>query len=61
MLNTSGCGSSMKIISNTNFEVDKYDDTKNFGMWQSEVMDILFQQELDITLEEKPDEISEKE
>ena len=30
-------------------------------MWQSEVMDLLFQQELNITLEEKLEDISEKE
>ena len=61
MVETSGSRSSRKINSNTKFEIEKYDDTNNFGMWQNEVMDILFQEELDITLEEKPEEIFEKE
>ena len=60
MAETSGSGSSKKVISNAKFEVEKYDGTNNFGMWQSEVMDILYQQELDVTLEEKPEDISEK-
>uniref|UniRef100_A0A5B7BZN6 Retrovirus-related Pol polyprotein from transposon TNT 1-94 n=1 Tax=Davidia involucrata TaxID=16924 RepID=A0A5B7BZN6_DAVIN len=49
-------------MSNAKFEVEKFDGSGNFGMWQCEVMDVLFQQELDITLEleDKPDDISEK-
>ena len=61
MAETSGSRSLRKINSNTKFEIEKYNGANNFGMWQNEVMDILFQQELDITLEEKPDEIFEKE
>ena len=53
--------SAMKTTSKTKFVVEKYDDTNNFDMWYSEVMDVLFQQELDITLEKKPEEILEKE
>jgi len=41
------------IVSNDKFEVEKFDGTNNFGMWQCEVMDVLVQQELDITLEDK--------
>jgi hypothetical protein len=48
------------MVSNVNFEVEKFDGTKNFGMWQCEVMDVLFQQELDIALEDKPEEMSLK-
>uniref|UniRef100_A0A5B7BZJ7 Putative copia LTR rider n=1 Tax=Davidia involucrata TaxID=16924 RepID=A0A5B7BZJ7_DAVIN len=49
-------------VSNAKFEVEKFDGSGNFCMWQCEVMDVLFQQELDITLdlEGKPDDISEK-
>ena len=36
------------------------DDTNNFGMWQCEVLDVLYQQELDLTLEEKSDKIDDK-
>ena len=61
MSETSGSGSSRRNNSNTKFEVEKFDDTNNFGMWQSEVMDLLFQQELDVTLEKKLEDISEKE
>ncbi|KAG2669750.1 hypothetical protein I3760_14G048100 [Carya illinoinensis] len=46
-------------VSNAKFEVEKFDGTSNFGMWQCEVMDILIQQELDITLEGKPDDMTE--
>ena len=40
------------MVSNAKFEVEKFDGMNNFGMWQCEVMDVLVQQELDITLEE---------
>ena len=55
----SGSSKLGKFISNAKFDVEKFDGTNNFGMWQCEVMDILFQQELDITLGEKPKDISE--
>ena len=61
MSKTSGFESSRRNNSNIKFEVKKFDVTNIFGMWQSEVMDLLFQQELDVTLEEKPADISEKE
>ena len=47
-------------MSNAKFEVEKFDGTNNFGMWQCEVLDVLIQQDLDITLEEKPDDMSDK-
>ncbi|TXG72398.1 hypothetical protein EZV62_000977 [Acer yangbiense] len=39
----------------------KFDGTNNFGMWQCEVLDVLFQKELDIALEDKPSEMDDKE
>jgi hypothetical protein len=33
--------------------VEIFDSTSHFGMWQGEVMDSLFQQGLDIAIEEK--------
>jgi hypothetical protein len=47
-------------VSNAKFEVEKFDGTNNFGMWQCEVLDVLYQQELDMTLEKWPDDISDK-
>ena len=42
------------MVSDAKFEVEKFDGMNNFGIWQCEVMDVLVQQELDITLEDKP-------
>jgi hypothetical protein len=39
--------------------VEKFDGKNNFGMWQCKVMNVLAQQELDVTLEDKPEEMSE--
>ena len=47
-------------MSNAKFEVEKFDGTNNFGMWQCKVLDVLIQQDLDITLEAKLDDMSEK-
>jgi hypothetical protein len=47
------------VVSNAKFDVEKFDGRNNFGMWQCEVMDVLAQQELDVTLEDKPEEMSE--
>ncbi|KAG2688149.1 hypothetical protein I3760_09G081200 [Carya illinoinensis] len=47
-------------VSNAKFEVEKFDGTSNFGMWQCEVMDVLIQQELDIALEGKPDDMTDQ-
>lgn len=48
-------------LSNTKFEVQKFDGTNNFGIRQCEVMDVLYQQELDIALEDRPVDIGDKE
>ena len=48
------------MVSNNKFEVEKFDGTNNFGMWQCEVMNVLVQQELDITLEDKPERMLDK-
>ena len=47
------------VVSNAEFDVEKFDGQNNFGIWQCEVMDVLAQQELDVTLEDKPGEMSE--
>ncbi|KAG8479441.1 hypothetical protein CXB51_029725 [Gossypium anomalum] len=48
-------------IANTRLAVEIFDDTSHFGMWQSEVLDELFQQGLDIAIDEKnPDDVQEK-
>ena len=48
------------MVSNAKFEIEKFDGMKNFGMWQCEVMDVLIQQELDITLEDKPRDVRQR-
>ncbi|KAE8661751.1 hypothetical protein F3Y22_tig00113724pilonHSYRG00184 [Hibiscus syriacus] len=49
-------------VTNVRFAVEIFDGTGHFGMWQSEVLDALFQQGLDIAIEgEKPDDVEEKE
>ena len=49
------------MVTNTKFDVEKFDGTNNFGMWQCEVQDVLFQQELVVALEEnKPEDVDEK-
>jgi translation initiation factor IF-1 len=47
------------VVSNAKFDVEKFDGKNNFGMWQCKVMNVLAQQELDVTLEDKPEEMSE--
>ncbi|KAE8678648.1 hypothetical protein F3Y22_tig00111402pilonHSYRG00027 [Hibiscus syriacus] len=50
------------VMTNVRFAVEIFYGTGHFGMWQSEVLDALFQQGLDIAIEgEKPDDIEEKE
>ncbi|KAM1521911.1 hypothetical protein ACFX10_012085 [Malus domestica] len=44
----------------TRLEVDKVNGSNNFGMWQCEVMDVLYQQELDMVPEDKPEDIDDK-
>ena len=49
------------MVTNTKFDVEKFDGTNNFGMWQCEVQDIIFQQDLDVALEEnRPEDVDEK-
>ncbi|PHT51481.1 hypothetical protein CQW23_11228 [Capsicum baccatum] len=60
--NTSSLASSLmtRIVSNAKFAVEIFDGSGHFGMWQGEVLDVLFQQGLDIAIEEKkPDGIGE--
>ena len=47
-------------VSNAKFEVEKFDGMNNFGMWQFQFIDVLVQQELDITLEDKAKGMSDK-
>ena len=53
--NTSSLTSSLmkRIVSNAKFAVEIFDGSGLFRMWQCEVLDVLFQQGLDITIEEK--------
>ena len=52
----------MARMANARVSVEIFDGTGHFGMWQSEVLDALMQQGLEIALEkEKPDEVDEKE
>ena len=60
----SGSGSSSTTrpsIGNAKFEVEKFNGTNNFGMWQCEMMDVLCQQELDIALDDKPEDMNDAE
>ncbi|KAL7212404.1 hypothetical protein ACSBR2_015149 [Camellia fascicularis] len=51
----------MSSISKAKFDVEKFDGNNNFGMWQCEAMDVLYQQELDVTMGNKPSNMNEKE
>ena len=52
--------SSRSMVTNTKFDMEKFDGTNNFGMCQCEVQDILFQQ-LDVVLEQSiPEDVDEK-
>ena len=53
--------SARTTVTNAKFEMEKFDGTNNFGIWQCEVLDVLCQQELDVALEEKPDVMDDKE
>ncbi|GJR03668.1 retrovirus-related pol polyprotein from transposon TNT 1-94 [Tanacetum coccineum] len=49
------------ILTNARLAVEVFDGTSHFGMWQSEVLDALFQQGLDIAVEEsKPEDVEER-
>ena len=58
---SSSSSSARTTVTNAKFEVEKFDGTNNFGMWQCEVLHVLCQQELDVALEEKPDMMDDKE
>ena len=58
---SSSFSSARTTITNIKFEVEKFDGTNNFAMWQCEVLDVLCRQELDVALEEKPDVMDDKE
>ncbi|KAG8502566.1 hypothetical protein CXB51_001088 [Gossypium anomalum] len=67
METTDGLGASTSsmwtrpTIANARLAVEIFDGTSHFGMWQSEVLDALFQQGLDIAIDEKkPDDVQEK-
>ncbi|KAL4341388.1 hypothetical protein GQ457_08G037140 [Hibiscus cannabinus] len=50
-----------RIMSNASFSVELFDGSGHFGMWQGEVLDALFQQGLEISIEEeKPADMAEK-
>ncbi|PWA84481.1 Retrovirus-related Pol polyprotein from transposon TNT 1-94 [Artemisia annua] len=49
------------VLMNARLAVEVFDGTGHFGMWQSEVLDALFQQGLDIAIEEnKPEDVEER-
>ncbi|PWA44734.1 hypothetical protein CTI12_AA523970 [Artemisia annua] len=50
-----------QVFTNARLAVEVFDGTGHFGMWQSEVLDALFQQGLDIAIEEsKPEDVEER-
>ena len=58
---SSSSSSKMISVSTAKIDVKKFDGRNNFGLWQSKVMDDLYQQDLDIALEEKkPQDIDQK-
>ena len=49
-------------VSSVKFEVEKFDGRNNFGIQQCEVLDILYQQELEVALKDvKPEKLKDKE
>ncbi|GJX11015.1 hypothetical protein Tco_0200874 [Tanacetum coccineum] len=49
------------VLTNARLAVEVIDGTGHFGIWQSEVLDALFQQGLDIAVEEsKPEDVEER-
>lgn len=47
-------------MSNAKFEDEKFVGTNNFGMWQCQILDVLAQKQLDITLEDRSKEMTHK-
>jgi len=61
--NSSSLTSSLmtRIVSNAKFAVEIFDGSGHLEMWQGEVLDVLFQQGLDIAIEKKkPDGVGEE-
>ncbi|GJV34727.1 retrovirus-related pol polyprotein from transposon TNT 1-94 [Tanacetum coccineum] len=49
------------VLTNARLVVEVFDSTCHFGIWQSEVLDALFQQGLDFVVEEsKPEDVEER-
>ncbi|PWA42942.1 Retrovirus-related Pol polyprotein from transposon TNT 1-94 [Artemisia annua] len=49
------------VLTNARLAVEVFDGTGHFGTWQSEVLDVLFQQGLDIAIEEsKLEDVEER-
>ena len=46
--------------SNIKVDFEKFDGKKSFFMWKVRVEDILVQHELDLALEERPDEMTDR-
>ncbi|KAM1464188.1 hypothetical protein ACFXTO_043880 [Malus domestica] len=57
----SSSGFARTTVQNAKFEVEKFDGTNNFKMWQCEVKDVLAQQDLLAALGEKPEAMSKPE
>ncbi|KAE8732040.1 F-box/kelch-repeat protein [Hibiscus syriacus] len=57
---SSSSGPVRRVMSNANFSVELFDGSGHFGMWQGEVLDALFQQGLDIAIEEENPEYGGK-
>ncbi|TXG63127.1 hypothetical protein EZV62_010121 [Acer yangbiense] len=47
-------------MSNVKFDIEKFDGTNNLGMWQCEVLDLLFREGSDIALSFIPKDISDE-
>lgn len=43
--------SSRSTVTDCKFKVEKFKKTNNFNMWQSKVVDVVFQQDLQMVLE----------
>ncbi|KAM1838444.1 hypothetical protein ACFX14_020106 [Malus domestica] len=57
----SSSGFARTTVQIAKFEVEKFNGTNNFGMWQCEVKDVLAQQDLLTALGEKPEAMSKPE
>ncbi|KAM2348698.1 hypothetical protein FF1_012174 [Malus domestica] len=57
----SNSGFARTTVQNAKFEMEKFDGTNNFRIWQCEVKDVLAQQDLLTALREKPEAMSKLE